>query len=744
MRTDCLSFLISLDFMSPPVHLNVNGTRGIKTWAGFTMTILFFATIFTTTYLILQTYFDRLNPQIVQQTTEDAVYPRIDLLKANSLPAVFLADKDFDPISADLFPKYFTIRYYKRIHKTFAALEYYDMPVVPCKEVLSTGSSDKGYYQQFIETSEFFRERYYGHGYCAKIDPQLMTVDGGGAQLFQSDLILELLPCTLATGCATKAELQEISVITLLPVASLNLSNFDTPVSNSLRHDNMYTISTGNLQAFKYKFTTTHIYDESRLFASLSKRADLHALTTPRTNNADRDSLQLSCTALSISTKQCTPYLRFEYSSSGSETNINRTYKGLLKTLSEIGGIVSFSYVFFFYLTLFYVRHAKRKILVGLVFDFIYSDEQILKSTVSGSSPEDQRKYLEKEAFDVIKSRLDTITIVREINNLKVLTHMFLKDYHRKMVPLVSLALHLQDKRPARKEKGLTSVFSALSVVSKKYVPPQQRKSKVSPQFNRPNQNSEETSFNNSAFARVKKSIQELARARVKELSSGNIQNSNHQRLDLEERVDAYFHSKIENSASIFSIPQELLCKKDIEIAKFAKNPCDMARRRSIQENGLIKSQGTENLESHLTLSTSKLTTKQLQFGRKEIIKVKPVPSGYTPKSPSLGSNSQILSSARRDSMTSQLSKKPLIEIITQDPPGLPVHPLSPQSIQPIAKLSPVIGARRPSTRIPNSSVIIAEVKKVTEGPRARIPANYRYARGQEPKSTRGKYLCSS
>jgi len=555
MRTDCLSFLISLDFMSPPVHLNVNGTRGIKTWAGFTMTILFFATIFTTTYLILQTYFDRLNPQIVQQTTEDAVYPRIDLLKANSLPAVFLADKDFDPISADLFPKYFTIRYYKRIHKTFAALEYYDMPVVPCKDVLSTGSSDKGYYQQFIETSEFFRERYYGHGYCAKIDPQLMTVDGGGAQLFQSDLILELLPCTLATGCATKAELQEISVITLLPVASLNLSNFDTPVSNSLRHDNMYTISTGNLQAFKYKFTTTHIYDESRLFASLSKRADLHALTTPRTNNADRDSLQLSCTALSISTKQCTPYLRFEYSSSGSETNINRTYKGLLKTLSEIGGIVSFSYVFFFYLTLFYVRHAKRKILVGLVFDFIYSDEKILKGT---EDPKAQQVYLEKEAYKVIESRLDIVTIVREINKLKVLSHMFLKDYHRKMVPLVSLSLHLQDKTNRGLSRKLSSIFAGINVISKKYIPPQQRNRRKDDQEDSEGDNNYGTPFEN-----VKNSIRQMVKNKKTTNSASRIAVPNSSmEMDLESRVDAYFQSKLQNSAEIFSIPQDLISHK--------------------------------------------------------------------------------------------------------------------------------------------------------------------------------------
>jgi len=531
--------------MAPPIQMNVNGARGIKTWFGFTMTILYFCNIFVAAYLTMMTYFDKQNPQVLRQTTESGTYPKVDLIKAGAIPVVFVTDQFMEPIKVTDISKYFTFRYYKRIRKMLGGAESFYIDMIPCNDLLANSQTQNTYYSTYFETNEFFRFYNQGYGVCATVDESLMTVEGGGMDIFQSEMVLEVLPCTLTSGCVAKTELQDVSLTIMNPVVSVNLSDHDTPLDLFQKHDSTYTVSSTVMQQFKNKFSLAKVIDEKVIMAGFEDKDQQSVLNSGRLNNAMRDDTQITCTDSMVSDLSCKPYLSFSLTTSGSSSLYYRTYKGLLKTLSEIGGIMSITYIFFYYLNLIYVRHAKRKILVGLVFDFIYSDEQILKSTVSGSTPEDQRKYLEKEAFDVIKSRLDTITIVREINNLKVLTHMFLKDYHRKMVPLVSLALHLQDKRPARKEKGLTSVFSALSVVSKKYVSPQQRKPKVSPQFNRPNQNSEETSFNNSAFARVKKSIQELARARVKELSSGNIQNSNHQRLDLEERVDAYFHSKI-------------------------------------------------------------------------------------------------------------------------------------------------------------------------------------------------------
>jgi hypothetical protein len=50
-------------------------------------------------------------------------------------------------------------------------------------------------------------------------------------------------------------------------------------------------------------------------------------------------------------------------------------------------------------------------------------------------------KNLQRQAYKMIEKSLDIVTLVKEINSLKVLTHFLLKDYHLKLVPLISLSL---------------------------------------------------------------------------------------------------------------------------------------------------------------------------------------------------------------------------------------------------------------------------------------------------------------
>ena len=52
-------------------------------------------------------------------------------------------------------------------------------------------------------------------------------------------------------------------------------------------------------------------------------------------------------------------------------------------------------------------------------------------------------KKVRGEAFTVIKNSLDIVTMVKEINNLRILTHLLLKDHHLKLVPAVALSLQL-------------------------------------------------------------------------------------------------------------------------------------------------------------------------------------------------------------------------------------------------------------------------------------------------------------
>ncbi len=118
----------------------------------------------------------------------------------------------------------------------------------------------------------------------------------------------------------------------------------------------------------------------------------------------------------------------------------------------------------FIYINSFYLELFKKKLLTRLVFPFF--DESMFGSSSSkqrGSSlccrkprrtqdsssssgpmfsvDKKELKQLHKEAYKVIDKNLDVVALIREISNLKALTHMLFKDYHQHQAPLISLSI---------------------------------------------------------------------------------------------------------------------------------------------------------------------------------------------------------------------------------------------------------------------------------------------------------------
>ena len=59
-----LSNVKELDFMAPPVQLNVAGTAGVKTYFGLCMAMLYLLTISALGWFIVDNYFDTTNPRV--------------------------------------------------------------------------------------------------------------------------------------------------------------------------------------------------------------------------------------------------------------------------------------------------------------------------------------------------------------------------------------------------------------------------------------------------------------------------------------------------------------------------------------------------------------------------------------------------------------------------------------------------------------------------------------------------------
>lgn len=279
----------------------------------------------------------------------------------------------------------------------------------------------------------------------------------------------------LPVGCATQAELRGLSIVYVQPKVSMNLSNYEKPAGIELGMDKIFTIGDNIYQTIIYPLTTTEIEDRSDFLAGTKSRGSMSLLPPGSSALTSRDSTQIACTMAEVFNRVCVPYLTFRFTSSGTKTKITRTYKGIIKTLSEIGGISSFILAICFQISQIYNYFMKNKIIVRHVFPFLRS-KKLLKNVAADiaarqpmvpnsyvRSPDDpiQDKTVFKEAkkevekiegaaLDLISNSLDIISILNEINNIRFLVNSLLKGHQQKLIPLVAIGLQreVNEKRP--------------------------------------------------------------------------------------------------------------------------------------------------------------------------------------------------------------------------------------------------------------------------------------------------------
>ena len=105
-------------------------------------------------------------------------------------------------------------------------------------------------------------------------------------------------------------------------------------------------------------------------------------------------------------------------------------------------------FLFATYLNMIWVYFAQKRILTHLVFRFLkpknfnkFLEELRAKGTRLDTKFSQNRAWLETEAYKIVENSLDVVTIVKELNNLNVLTNLLLQDYHRKLAPMAALSL---------------------------------------------------------------------------------------------------------------------------------------------------------------------------------------------------------------------------------------------------------------------------------------------------------------
>ena len=405
-------------------------------------------------------------------------------------PVIYVSLSSVSNIPPAQVPTFFTMFYTKlRLYQSTAAngtvsLNVYtqQMPIVPCSVALQNQTIAAAY--QPFNTSSYFRDYGQLYGFCVQFNESETFVSGAGQQSTADIIAIQFYPCTLTptTLCAPLATLRTVGILLTLPQPSLNLSNYEEPVKFSLSADNIFFVNEGAVQRYYQKLMITEIYDQSKYLFQQTLRTNITSIEKVVTNSRGRDATQLFCSKTSL-LSTCSPYLEFQFISGSSKTKYYRSYRTLSQLLSQIGGIRSMALIVFVYINLIYNYYAKKILLVDRVFRFFKeaktidgknrkvlepidtfqmfgSKHNLDKAKISLVNPLedlDKRtlKKLKEEAYEVIMKNLDVITIVREINNLKVLTHLLFKNYHQKLMPIISLNIQCRQDAAEKKLKEM-------------------------------------------------------------------------------------------------------------------------------------------------------------------------------------------------------------------------------------------------------------------------------------------------
>ena len=201
----------------------------------------------------------------------------------------------------------------------------------------------------------------------------------------------------------------------------------------------------------KYIYQQTSIAEQKGF---LSKEKTTHSFFSVgkfSTGYFERDPNQITCTSYFDLQNFCNPYYQMEMIVSGTALKITREYKGIVESISEVGGMVDLVYLLFAFFYGFYHQHHFKAGLVERIYGFEpQSKSKSQKPTSMGekkihpnfhrpnSDPSLVHK-LRKEAEKSVESKLDIIQISKELLAVKALAHLLLSSEIRDLLPMFEL-----------------------------------------------------------------------------------------------------------------------------------------------------------------------------------------------------------------------------------------------------------------------------------------------------------------
>ena len=492
-----LSHLKQLDFLGTGVNLNISGQDRLKSYLGALLSVCLLASLLTVWWFQAQTYLDTSSPQIFQEFSDLDDGAEVDLLQKKLLPTFGIYDEVVqNGVPAADVAKYVTVKAYAVENTYNQATSSWNMVTAPLNPVACSTLTPE---ERTLYDFEHFGSESRFTGYlndkaiCLKPPTSSLKISGSVAKSRVLFFAVHLLPCSLTSGCVSAVDFAKVSVVLGDSKKSIKYADLASPVSTIPNMNSLYHINQAMTQEYQMNYRLNEIYDNFGFGYSAKLRSSYFDIGSTGYLTRMRNSAVITCTEAQITASACAPYLKFSYRSSPRYSKTIRNYKGPMETLGEMGGLKEIFFIAFFLLYFPFDYFNKQRYILEKVFGIkrdikeffsfqrnMPSGDELgdeagkgfccFKKQRTGSEQECQQE-LQALGSDLIEKNLDVVTLVRALNDLRMLMGTFINEKQERIASFVSL----------RKQASLRKEHRRVQVSSIQVLPQQEGNQQLEP-----------------------------------------------------------------------------------------------------------------------------------------------------------------------------------------------------------------------------------------------------------------------
>ena len=427
------SSALTFDLFTPDVKMNFKRQGGVSTKVGTTLSVVFLGIFSYFGFLIISDFFDTSKPSISQSVQPVDLPPIIEFSEDKMFPMALFQYQTIFQLKKQELDRFLTVQYTKIEVSSDGQsgnfkTNFKDLKIVPCSDLIASGKT-RSYYANTKEDHESLKSS----GICVDPEDEIFTIGRRSeTDAFFQNVIWRILPCTLPSGCATAEELAKVTFIPIVPKPIQDLANKKAPIRYVTIADEVHYLSTSFTSRQTYNLMKAEIIDEDGFLFGKTVAKRYSFINSVGLTTSDRNPSQLSCTSNDIEFGNCKPYFLLTFQTSPQKMVIQRKYKGMVETFSELGGMVDMLFMLFFFPYCIYNTRVFKEELVNEIFGMKRPAKTKIKAETSTGSlrmesahqvnPISKTSY--NEVFENIEDCLDIVHIYKELLQMKKLLNL--------------------------------------------------------------------------------------------------------------------------------------------------------------------------------------------------------------------------------------------------------------------------------------------------------------------------------